>query len=90
MGLYFFLGVAIYLLILVTLMVWFLKFHHNNGQGSHKSSTSNPDYNNGNETDDSPTKPNHISKDLSQTGVQSASERSEVLPGYSSQTKNIN
>ncbi len=90
MGLYFFLGIVTYLLILVTMMVWLLKYHNNNGQGSPKPSANNPDYHNQNETDELPTKPNHISRDLMQAGVQSVSEKSEVLPGYSSQPKNIN
>jgi len=74
-GLCFFLGIVIYLLILVTLMVWFIKYHSNNDQGSPKSSTNDPDYPNQNEIDELPTKPNHISKDLLPKGVQSISEK---------------
>lgn len=87
MGLYFFVGVIIYLLILVILMVWFLKYHNNNDRSGSKPLKGNPDYNDGDKKDDSPVKPNQMSVELIQTGVQSGSEKSEVLPGYCSQPK---
>lgn len=85
MGTYFFVGVTIYLLILATLLVWFLKYH-NNDPGS-KPTKGAPDFNGGDGKDDSPLKPNQMSADLIQAGAQSGSEKREVLPGYCSQPK---
>lgn len=84
MGLYFFLGVVIYLLILVTLMVWFLKYHSDKDQGSSGPLENTPDSYGRKEAIETKTKPNHISKELFHSGVESVSQRSEVLPGYSS------
>lgn len=89
MGLKFFLGVTIYLLILLTLMVWFLKYHGDSGQNHPKSTVNDRDINQRDEAGLPPTKPNQISTELKQSGSQSVSEKSEVLPGYCSQPKEI-
>ncbi len=88
MGLYFFLGVIIYLLILVTLMVWFLKYHGDNDRNN-PHSTKDLGNNSGEEANESGTKPNQISMDSMQSGGQSVSEKSEVLPEYCSQPHNL-
>lgn len=85
MGLNFFLGLIIYLLILLTLMVWFLKYHGNNDGNHPKSTFKNLDTHQEDEASSPPTKPNQISTELKQSGGQSVSEKSEVLPGYCSQ-----
>lgn len=89
MGLNFFLGITIYLLILLTLMAWFLKYHGNNGRNHPKSTVNDLDTNQKDEAGSSPTKLNQMSTDLKQSGSQSVSEKSEVLPGYCSQPNNL-
>lgn len=88
MGLNFFLGITIYLLILLTLMVWFLKYG-NNGRNHPKSTVNDLDSNQKDEAGSSPTKLNQTATDLKQSGSQSVSEKSEVLPGYCSQPNNL-
>ncbi|MGE5606695.1 MAG: hypothetical protein ACM3YE_13525, partial [Bacteroidota bacterium] len=73
----------------LTLMVWFLKYHGNDGQNHPKSTVDDLDTNKKEEASSSPTKPNQMSADLKQSGGQSGSEKSEVLPGYCSQPNNL-
>ncbi|NLW47748.1 MAG: hypothetical protein GXY86_10495 [Firmicutes bacterium] len=88
MGVYFFAGLLIYLLILVILMVWFLKYHNNNDQnGAKPFKDSSGNYVENIDAESSP-KPNHNAADIFQTGAQSRSEKSEVLPGYCGQSNN--
>ncbi len=82
MGLIFFLGLMIYLLILLILMIWFLKYHGNDDQYHPKSIANDMDTKKRDEAGSSLSKPNQISMDLKQSGGQSVSEKSEVLPGY--------
>jgi hypothetical protein len=88
-GLNFFLGIVIYLLIVLTLMVWFLKYHGNNGQSNPKSDLEDLEIHNQDEANSSPTKPNQILMDFMQSGGQSVSEKSEVLPGHCGQPNSL-
>lgn len=87
MGLYFFVGVCIYLLILATLMVWFINYHNNKGRKDAMPFKDSHGKNEETVKDESASKPNHYSTDIFQAGVQSRSEKSEVLPGYCGQPK---
>lgn len=87
MGLSFYLGLIIYLLILLTLMVWFLNSHGNDNHNYPKYTTNDTEKKD--EDGASPSKPNQISTKLKQSGGQSTSEKSEVLPGYCSQPNNV-
>lgn len=87
MGLSFFVGIFIYLLILVTLMVWFINHHNNNRRNDAAPFEDSHGKNEEKVRDRSASKPNHNSTDIFQAGVQSGSEKSEVLPGYCGQSK---
>jgi hypothetical protein len=68
-------------------MVWFLKCHNNNDRNGVKHlKDSSGIYDEKIDVESSP-QPNHNSADIFQTGAQSRSEKSEVLPGYCGQSK---
>ena len=90
MGLYFFVGVFIYLLILVILMVWFLKYHNNNDRNGAKPFKDSSGIHKVNNDAESSPEPNHNSADIFQAGAQTRSEKSEVLPGYCGQSNDQN
>lgn len=70
-------------------MVWFLKYHGNNGQSNPKSKLEDLDLDDEDEANASSTKPNQVLMDFMQSGSQSVSEKSEVLPGHCGQPNSL-
>ncbi len=74
MGLYFFVGIIIYLFILFTLMIWFLNHHSSNDRGGAKPINTDQYNQDEKDNDDSSVRPNHISVNCFQEGAQSRTE----------------